>query len=130
MAPVRRLSKKEINLLERPCITNGILNSIYDRDKKYKEFVKENDVTKKKEIYDFYKTKRNMTLALIWKSKADYYAKILEENKSDIKKTWEGIHKVINITNKSRTIPPQLRYKNKTHCGNESMAESFNYFFT
>ena len=106
MAPVRRLSKKYINLLERPWITNGILKSMYDRDKKYKEFVKENDVTKKKEIYDFYEAKRNMTLALIRKSKADYYAKFFEENKSDIKKTWEGIRKVINIINKPRTIPP------------------------
>ena len=46
-----------------------------------------------------------------------------EEKKSDTKKTWEGIRKVINITNKPRTIPPQLRYKSKTHYGNESMAE-------
>ena len=84
---------------------------------------------RKKEIYEFYKSKRNITLSLIRKSKADYYAIFFEENKSETKKTWEGIRKVINITNKPRTIPPQIRYKNETHYGNESMAESFNYFF-
>ena len=48
---------------------------------------------------------------------------------SQILKTLEGIRKVINISNKPRTIPPQLRYKNRTHHGNEAMAESFNDFF-
>ena len=41
---------------------------------------------KEKEIYEFYKYKGNITLALIRKSKADYYAIFFEENKSDTKK--------------------------------------------
>ena len=85
MAPVRRISRKDIYLLERPWIINGILKSMYDRDKKYKEFVKENDVTKKKEIYDLYKAKRDITLAPIRKSKADYYAKILKNTNQALK---------------------------------------------
>ena len=129
MAPVRKLTRKEVNLLERPWITNGILKSMKDRDEKYKEFVKEPDATRKKEIHAFYKRKRNITLALIRKSKADYYANFFEENKSDTKKTWEGIRRVINISKKSRIIPTQLRYKDKVHNEREAMAESFNDFY-
>ena len=48
MAPVRRLSKKEINLLTRPWITNAILKSIKDRDRTHKSYLKENNDEKRK----------------------------------------------------------------------------------
>ena len=60
MAPVRRLNKKEINLLTRPWITIGILKSIKDRDKTHRTFLKENDDKKNKALFKCYKTKRNM----------------------------------------------------------------------
>ena len=48
MAPVRRLSKKEINLLTRPWITNGILKFIKDRDRTHNRYLRENNDYKKK----------------------------------------------------------------------------------
>ena len=60
MAPVRRLTKKEINLKQNPWITRGILKSMRNRDKLYREFVKERDITKKQKIIQltkFYATK-------------------------------------------------------------------------
>ena len=48
MAPVRRLNKKEINLLPRPWITNGILKSKKDRDIIHRTFLKEKDDEKRK----------------------------------------------------------------------------------
>ena len=47
MAPVRRLNEKEINILTRPWITNGILKSIKNRDKIHRTFLKENDDEKR-----------------------------------------------------------------------------------
>ena len=46
MAPIRRLTKKEINLKQNPWITRGILKSMSSRDKLYKEFSKEKDPQK------------------------------------------------------------------------------------
>ena len=129
MAPVRRLSKKEINLLTRPWITNGILKSIKDRDRTHKSYLKENNGDKKKEIYQLYKTKRNLIKILIRQSKRDYYVQFFEENKSDIKKTWEGIRNIVNVSKKERVVPVQLNYRNETKTNKKEMAQSFNEFF-
>ena len=43
MAPIRRLTKKEIDLLKRPWITSGLLKSINGRDTTYKKMAKEKD---------------------------------------------------------------------------------------
>ena len=129
MAPVRRLSTKEINLLTRPWITNGILKSIKDRDRTHRNYLREKDDDKKKEIYQLYKTKRNLIKILIRQSKREYYVQFFEENRSDIKKTWEGIRNIVNISKKERVVPVQVNYKNETITGKKEIAQSFNEFF-
>ena len=126
MAPVRRLSKKEINLLTRPWITSGILKSIKDRDYTHRSFLKEKDEEKREEIYQTYKTKRNLIKILIRQSKRDYYVQFFEENRSDTKKIWEGIRNIVNISKKNRVIPIQLNYKNEIKTSEKEMAQSFN----
>ena len=71
MAPFRRLTKKEINLLTRPWIKNGILKSIKDRDHTNRNYLKGNNEDKRKEIYQAYKGKRNLIKILIRQSKRD-----------------------------------------------------------
>ena len=80
MAPVRRLSKKEINLLTRPWITNGVLKSIKDRDHTRRSYLKETNEDKRKEIYQAYKTKRNLIQIPIRQSKRDYTIFISEHS--------------------------------------------------
>ena len=36
-----------------------------------------------------------------------------EENKSDSKKTWEGIRNVVNISKKNRVVLVELNYNNE-----------------
>ena len=52
-----------------------------------------------------------------------------EENKSNVKKTWEGIRNIINISKKDCIIPTHLLYKKQIINGKEEVAESFNEFF-
>ena len=100
MAPLRKLTKKEIELQKLPWITNGLLISMADRDKTYKLFLNENDDQKKSDIFLMYKRKRNMVISLIRRSKRDYYDVFFEEHKSNVKKTWEGIRNIVNISKK------------------------------
>ena len=86
MAPVRRLNKKEINILTRPWITNGILKSIKDLDIIHRTFLKEKDDEKNKNLFKSYKIKRNMIKVLIRQSKRDYFANV-----------FEGIRNIFNI---------------------------------
>ena len=129
MAPVKRLTKKEVNLLKRPWITKGILISIKNRDKIHKEYLKCKETNRKDQIYKIYKRKRNLITTLLRQSKGDYYQSFFEEHKSNVKKTWEGIRNIINISKKDRVIPTHVIYKNKLSDTKEEMAESFNDFF-
>ena len=86
---------------QNPWITRGILNSMRNRDKLYREFVKERDITKKNDLYTAYKILRNQIITLIRRSRNSYYASYFEEHKTNAKKTWEGIRKVINVSKKN-----------------------------
>ena len=97
MAPIKRLTKKERGLMERPWITSGILASMHSRDLLYSDFLKEKDNAIKQTKFDLYKTKRNMVTTLIRISKKDYYTKYFTENNTNLKKTWEGVWGLINV---------------------------------
>ena len=70
-----------------------------------------------------------MITSLIRKSKADYYVAFFEENKTDSKKTWEGIRNIVNISKKTKVVPNFVIYKGKSHFDKKEIAESFNDFF-
>lgn len=129
MAPIHRLSKKEINLLRLPWITNGLLKSMRNRDRLYGLSSKETDPLKKSKLYNDFKKKRNMIKTLIRKSKRDYYATYFEENRTDIKKTWQGIRDVVNISKKSRVSPLQINYKKEIITSKKGMTNALNNFF-
>ena len=70
-----------------------------------------------------------MVISLIRRSKKDYYNNFFEEHKSNVKKTWEGIRKIVNISKKSRIVPTKLIYNNEVKNTNVEMSESMNSFF-
>lgn len=129
MAPVRRLTKKEINIQKLPWITKGILKSMKDRDRNHKEYIKESDVVKRLELFKIYKQKRNLIVSLTRKSKSDYFVSYFEENKANIKKTWEGIRNIVNISKKNRILPSKIIDGNNIISEKNDIAGSLNNFF-
>ena len=97
MAPFRTLTKKEQHLAQRPWINSDILEKINERDKIHKTFLKTVEQPKRSEIFDLYKLKRNEVVSLIRKSKKSYFENFFEENKTDIKKVWQGIKNYVTI---------------------------------
>ncbi len=69
MAPLKKLTKKEIKLQQKPWITRGILNSMSKRDIFHKDFVTEKDPAKKARLGTMYKSYRNLIVTLLRKSK-------------------------------------------------------------
>ena len=61
MAPVRKLTRKELRLEQRPWITKGILNSMKKRDEHYKNYI----LTKNGETLKIYKSYRNLLITLV-----------------------------------------------------------------
>ena len=70
MAPIRHLTKKEVNLMKIPWITKGILISMMEL---HKEYINENYSVKKFQLFKLYKQERNMIISLIRKIKSVYY---------------------------------------------------------
>ena len=108
MAPFKKLTKKEIKLQQKPWITRGILNSMSKRDTFYKDFVTEKDPVKKARLGTVYKSYRNRIVTLLRISKKKYYTDYFEEHKQNMKKTWDGIRDLINVSKKKlfMTIKP------------------------
>ena len=67
MAPVKRLTKKEIG----PWITTDNMSAINERNKLYKEFIEEKDPDSKIYKYNTYKAKRNFVTSRLRKAKKD-----------------------------------------------------------
>ena len=128
MAPLKKLTKKEQGLKKKTWITYGILTSMRNRDSFYKKYTKETNPTLKDNYFKSYKTLRNQIVTLIRVSKKDYYAKFFEENNSNVKKTWEGIRDLINVSKKTSTNITKL-YKDKLITDNRELANTINKFF-
>ena len=129
MAPFKKLTKKEISLKNKPWISQGILKSIKERDKIYKNFTTETVKARKDELYKKYKTYRNRIITLTRKNKNKYYSEYFLEHNANIKKTWEGIRQLINI-NKKKTISIRIiNQDGNSLTDNKDMANAFNNFY-
>ena len=76
-----------------------------------------------------YSTYRNKLKSIIFKAERDYYAKILEANKSSMKKTWSILKQVIN---KKKFSKPETQFKlddNSVTSNHALISEKFNDFF-
>ena len=104
MAPMKKLSIKEIGLKQSPWITFGLLTSMKDRDYLYRMHINEKNRDEKARYHSLFKNKRNQIISLLITSKKQYFAQFFEENQTNIKKTWEGIRNLLNVSKKSATL--------------------------
>ena len=124
MAPVKRLTRKEKGLLDRPWVTSGILASMRTRDLLHSEYLKEKNPIIRLNRLKIYKNKRNMVTDLIRISKKGFYSNFFIENKSNLKKTWEGIRGLINVNKKGNSNIDKLIVQNKEVTDPTKMASS------
>ena len=129
MAPYRKVTKNELRLEQRPWITRGILVSMRKRDKLFKSMAREKDPNIKSEITMSYKLYRNLIVTLLKQSKKNYYSSYFIENQNSVKKTWDGIRDLINVSKKKNSFPTRIIYKNEEKKTNIEIANSFNDFF-
>ena len=129
MAPVRRLTKKEIEFLKKPWITIGLTKSIEDRDKLYKIFAAEKDPLAKQQLWENYRIKRNLVKIINRNSKREFYANFFEENKTNLKRTWEGIRNIVNLNKKNKISITSLNDKGEQKTNPIEMANTLNNFF-
>ena len=130
MAPIKKVKKKNHKNLGKPWITQGILKSIRSKNKIHKSFLSEKNTNRKKELHEKFKTKRNILVRVIRVSQKLHYKSYFEENKTNIKKTWEGIKRVININKRNKVSPNRLDNGNGMITDKKDLANEFNKFFS
>ena len=128
-APRRKLTQKEIKLEHMPWITSGILKSMWVRDDLCKRRNKDRDPDIKSQFTVLFKRYRNTIVTLLRRSKENYYSSYFLQNQSDVKKTWDGIRNLINVSKRKTQTPTKIIYKNEEKVSDIDMAESLNDFF-
>ena len=63
------------------------------------------------------------------KSKKQYYTSYFKEHNNNIKKTWEGIRKIVNTKTTINYGIPQLNIKDKTYVDPKNIANKVNEYF-
>ena len=71
-----------------------------------------------------------MIVNLLRLSKNNHYTSFFLENQGNVKKTWDGIRNLINVSKKKCAPPNKIKYNDEIKTSNIDMANSFNDFFT
>ena len=106
----------------------------YPRNYKDAEFERQIICPKKKEpnnerVDQVYKIARNRVSRKIQRSKKEHEEAYFAEHQSDIKKTWEGLRKLVNVKKSVRFSISQLNVNGKIVDEPAEIAEKLNNFF-
>ena len=124
-APLKKLSPKEIKTRSKPWLTAEIIKMIKIRNKTFARKKRQPDNENCKRLYNLFRNRVNRDLN---KAKKQYYAEYFSENINNIKKTWDGIRKIVNIK-KLATKTTQLNIGGKIIDEDKELATNFNNFF-
>ena len=125
-APVKRLNPKEIKCRLNPWITTEIRKLIGIRDRL---FARKKRQPLNQTVKDAYNRVRNIVNREVQKSKILYQKSYFEEHSSNLKKTWEGIKKIVNVKNTVNFTISQLNIKGKIVDNPQEINNKFNEFF-
>ena len=93
-APTQKLTPKKIKLALKPWITTEIQNLMKVRDRLFERKKRQPDNEHVREVYN---RVRNRVSHELDKSKKQHYESYFDEMNTNIKKTWEGIRKIVNV---------------------------------
>ena len=96
-APYKRISKKEHKLKSKPWIYQDIQFLMWKRNKIFHKYCKENNLERRNNLYNKYKTLKNELTLKKRGSKIEYYKSYFTTNTSKIANIWKGIRLLIKI---------------------------------
>ena len=125
-APLKKLSRKQLNLKLKPWITKRLLVSIKHKQQLYKtHFVNGNSEQKK--IYKKYADNLNR---IKFAAKQLYYQKELENSKFNMFKTWKTVRSLLPSSNKKSSTPEKIKYNDQTFSNPLDIANNFCDYFS
>ena len=125
-APLKKLSKKDIKLRNKPWINSRIQKMMRLRDKTLKNLRRKPDAAVKL----LYKQFRNRVAIELKESKAKYFQNYFNVNSNNMKLLWTGIKSIISIKNSQVNVINKLKDANGNLTTDScKMAAVFNDFF-
>ena len=125
-APTHKLNPKEIKFKLKPWITPNIQNLIKLRDRLFERKKRQPENEHVREVYN---RVRNRVSRELERSKKQHYESYFDEMNTNIKKTWEGIRKIVNVKKSTKFSISHLNINGKTIDEPIDIANNFNNFF-
>ena len=100
------------------------------RDRIYKKYVKAKNIHTKNEFEKQYKTLKNQIVNICRESEKLHFQNFFLINANNIRNTWIGVNKIININNKSNNAPFSLIVNNKWSTDPLHIPNEFNEYFS
>ena len=127
---IRRLTKKEYNLMLKPWITNLILRNCIKRDSILRSISQEKDLGKLISLQNNYKKLRNEITKGKHSSKKTYYTSYFEKtNKSKSADIWKVMRSLINLKS-TKSTSVKLLDKNNLLSDPKILSNMFNDHFS
>ena len=123
--PLKKLSKTQQRIRNKPWITKGIRAAIQVKNKLFKKFIK----TRTAYYHTKLKYYRNKINHLIKLSKRRYYNEYFDLHKNNSKKTWSGIKRIISLKHNPSFVPSKLIINNFEITEVTRIANEFNTYF-
>ena len=124
--PVRKLTVKECKQKIKPWITSAIIAKINTKNRLYKKYIK----SKSRDDKLLFNKVKNEITSLTRKSKQDYHKRYFDKHSKNSKKIWNGIKEIINIRQKSSSLPTSLIDKGNIITNGKDIANHFNSYFS
>ena len=106
--PIKKINCKKTRRKNRPWISKSIMKDIKTRNKTFDKLCKSNFQNKR--LCNVYKEQRNNVTHKKFKAKKDYYQRILQYSKGDIKQTWKTINKITKRGKNKSNIPTEIEH--------------------
>lgn len=122
--PIKKYKKNDC--AKTPWMTKGLLNACKKKNNLYKQFLKYR--TNEAELK--YKKYKNKLTSILRENKKEYYTKLLNSKRNDIKGIWNVLNMVIGRASNSSCYPEYFVDSDKTIRDKEEIAKGFNNFFS
>ena len=104
--PLKLFSHKN-KYSEAPWITKGLQHACKKKNKLYRDFMKHRSL----DVENKYKKYKNKLTAILRIAQQDYYSKLFDRNKKNIKGIWNVFNNIIKKNSGKISFPPFFFYK-------------------
>ena len=124
--PLRTKRKKGKFIKREPWVTQGIINSCRNKHELFKIKLSKPTI----ENITKYKNYNRIYNNLMRTAKKQYYSRLIEENKSNMKKMWQLLNTTIGKRNDKPIFPSHFTINNIHTSDKHTIAEEFNSYFS